>query len=122
MDLLELIDTTPTAELPIDELRWRVVAAIRDGRIGDDLRPVMLGFLGGCKRPGGPSVKQIGLARQLIQEIRRYERDDDAPLIDKDDAPDSEPSAFVKEVTKDLRAHVTDPGLRDFLDEMYWEF
>ena len=85
MDLLELIDTTPTDELPIDELRWRVVAAIRDGRIGDDLRPIMLGFLGGCKRPGGPSIKQTGLARELIRDIRRYTRDDDAPLIDERD-------------------------------------
>jgi len=85
MDLLELIDTTPTAELPIDELRWRVVAAIRDGRIGDELRPIMLGFLGACKKPNGPSIRQTSLARELIQSIRRYTRDDDAPLIDNDD-------------------------------------
>jgi len=87
MDLMELMDSTPTDELPLDELRWRVQAAIKDGRIGDDFRPMMLGFLGSFKRPNGPSAKQTGTARSLIRDIRRYERDDDMPLIDREDAP-----------------------------------
>lgn len=79
---MEFHDSTPTSALSLDEIGHRITLAIRDGRIRDWERGVMLGFLAALKRPKGPSRKQIGLASALVDDIRRHSMADDGPLID----------------------------------------
>ena len=82
---------TPTAALPMSEIEWRIGQAIRDGRIDDEMRNIMLGFLGAIKRrredstKPGPSPRQAGLARALVADMRRYTRAESEDLIDRGD-------------------------------------
>ena len=88
---MEFDTHTPTAALPMNEIEWRIGQAIRDGRIDDDMRNIMLGFLGAIKRhredstKRGPSPKQEGLARALVADMRRYTRGEDEELLDLGD-------------------------------------
>lgn len=79
---MEVHDRTQTSALSLDEIAHRIKLAIRDGRVTDDMRGVMLGFLGALKRPKGPSRKQTSLAYALVDDIRRHSMADDGSLID----------------------------------------
>ncbi len=91
---MEFDPHTPTNALSLSEIEWRIGQAIRDGRIGedDDMQGPMLGFLGAIKRrredstKPGPSLRQEGLARALVADMRRYTREENADLIDPEDS------------------------------------
>ncbi len=82
---------TPTAALPMNEIEWRIGQAIRDGRIDEEMRGIMFGFLSAIKRhrddstKPGPSPRQEGLARALVADMRRYTRAESEELIDRSD-------------------------------------
>ena len=81
--VMEFTPKTPVNEFTSDEIRWRLLQAVRDGRIDADLRGVVLGYCAALKRPGGPSRRQEQLCRGLVKEIRRYTGWEDEQLIDK---------------------------------------
>ena len=70
--------------MDLEEVRVRLLDALRNGRLSLDLKGVVLGFASAMKR-GKPSARQIEIARKLVGEIRHHDGSEPTELIDQDD-------------------------------------
>ena len=75
----------PVQNMTLEEVNDRLLRAFRSGLLSMDLKGVVLGFAAAMKCKKGPSVKQIELAKKLVQEIRYEDGTEPAELIDRDD-------------------------------------
>ena len=75
----------PRSEMDLEEVRVRLLDALRNGRLSLDLKGVVLGFSAAMKR-GKPSVRQIEVARKLVREIRYHDGTEPEELIDRGDS------------------------------------
>jgi len=83
-DLFDHLDTTPTGDLSLEELRYRLLRYFRTGQISIALKGPILGFAAAMKR-GTVSDSQIGYARKLVGECRYEDGTEPVDLIDRDD-------------------------------------
>ena len=72
----------PADNMTRDEVRWRLLEALRDGRIDGELRGVVLGYCAAMKRGTGPSPKQEQICRTLVKECRRVSWEENGSLVD----------------------------------------
>ena len=70
--------------MTLEEVRVKLLDALRNGRLSLDLKGVVLGFASAMKR-GKPSTRQIEIARKLVREIKYHDGTEPVDLIDQDD-------------------------------------
>ncbi len=74
----------------LEEVRVRLLDALRNGRLSIDLKGVVLGFAKAVKDKAergkkGPSNLQIEVAQKLVREIKYHDGTEPVDLIDYDD-------------------------------------
>ena len=70
--------------MTLEEVRVRLLDALRNGRLTLDLKGVVLGFSAALKR-GKLSARQIEIARKMVREIKYHDGTEPTELIDQDD-------------------------------------
>jgi len=86
-DLLDFMDTTPTDQLSLGEIRDRVLRYFRQGQLPSHLKGPVLGFAGAVTK-GRATPKQIELMRGLVRECRYLDGTEPVDVIDDDDRPE----------------------------------
>lgn len=82
--MTDMLFPEPTKELPAGEIKFRLLEALRNGRLGEDERGPVMGYCAAVKAGRVPSPKLDGLARQMVQWLRFNHPDNDT-VIDNDD-------------------------------------
>ena len=75
----------PRSEMDLEEVRIKLLDALRNGRLTLDLKGFVLGFAKAMKGKKGPSVRQVEIARKLVREIKSMDGTEPVELIDQDD-------------------------------------
>ena len=74
--------------MTLEEVRVKLLDALRNGRLTLDLKGFVLGFASAMKGKKGTSARQIEIARKLLRELTYHDGTEPVELIDAGDVAD----------------------------------